>query len=100
MCVGIPMRIERSEGAFAWCVGRTGRRRINMLWLGPQPEGAWILATQDSARQRLTEEEACRIEDALDAVEAVLRGETPDLDALFADLVGREPPLPGFLDKG
>lgn len=96
MCVGIPMQVVADEGPFAWCEGRTGRKRINMMMVGPQALGTWVLAFLDSAREVLTEEAAKQIDDALDAVDAVLRGEVPDVDTLFADLVGREPPRPDF----
>jgi len=95
MCVGIPMRVEEGD-LVAWCQGRTGRKRINMMLVGPQPAGTWVLAFLDSAREVLDEEGARRINDALDAVDAVLRGEVPDVDALFPDLVGREPQRPDF----
>jgi hydrogenase expression/formation protein HypC len=62
--------------------------------VGPQPQGAWLLTFLDSARQVLAEEDARRIDAALDALDAVLRGEAPDVDSLFADLVNREPPRP------
>lgn len=94
MCIGIPMRVEEDGGLLAWCSGRTGRKRINMMLVGPQPAGTWVLAFLDSAREVLEEEDARRIDDALDAVDAVLRGEAPDMDALFPDLAGREPPRP------
>lgn len=96
MCVGIPMRVVEGGGLFAWCEGRTGRKQINMMLVGPQPAGAWVLAFLDSAREVLDEEAARRIDDALDAVDAVLRGEVPDVDALFPDLAGREPQRPDF----
>ncbi len=94
MCVGIPMRVVEEGEAFAWCEGRTGRQRVNMLLVGPQVAGTWVLTFLDSARQVLPEEEARRIDAALDAVDAVSRGETPDVDSLFADLVNREPQRP------
>lgn len=96
MCVGIPMRVVAGEGAFALCEGRGERRRLNMLLVGEQPAGAWVLAFIDAAREIVDETEAARINDALDALEATLRGET-DLDRYFADLVEREPDLPEHL---
>lgn len=96
MCVGIPMQVVEDGGLLAWCEGRTGRKQINMILVGPQSAGTWVLAFLDSAREVLDAEAARRIDDALDAVDAVLRGEVPDVDALFPDLAGREPQRPDF----
>ena len=98
MCIGIPMRVEQIEGVLAVCTGRAERRRVNLMLVGPQPIGAWVLVQQDTAQRVLDEIEARRIGDALDGVEAVLRGETLD-ERLFADLVNRPPQLPDFLRK-
>lgn len=96
MCVGIPMRVVSGEGAYALCEGRGERRRLNMLLVGEQPAGTWVLAFIDAAREIVDETEAVRINNALDALEAALRGET-DLGRYFADLVEREPGLPEHL---
>ncbi|MBI2313514.1 MAG: HypC/HybG/HupF family hydrogenase formation chaperone [Betaproteobacteria bacterium] len=96
MCVGIPMRVVEPEGAFAWCEGRGERRRLSMLLVGEQPAGTWVLAFIDAAREIIDPSEAARIDDALDALEAALRGET-DLGRFFSDLAQREPELPAHL---
>ena len=53
-----------------------------------------------SARRcaRSTREEARLIDDALDGLAEAMEGR--DVDALFADLVGREPQLPEHLREG
>jgi len=48
------------------------------------------------AREHLTAEQAAQIDRALDALDAVQRGET-NLDAYFQDLIDREPQLPEHL---
>lgn len=96
MCIGIPMQISRYEGVFAVCQGRGETRRLNMSLLGELPIGSWILAHLDWAREALDEAAAARIDDALDALESIMRGET-DITDKFADLAGREPVLPEFL---
>jgi hydrogenase expression/formation protein HypC len=96
MCVGIPMQVERCEDGMAECAGRGRRERLNAMLLGDLPRGAWVLAYQGSAVRPLTEDEARQTNDALDALEAAASG-TGDLDAFFADLIGREPPLPPHL---
>lgn len=91
MCIGIPMRVVESHGFVARCEGRGESAEVNMLLVGPQQEGTWILNFLGSAREVLSAEEARRINDALDALEAVMRGDPDvDIDAHFADLTGRE----------
>jgi hydrogenase expression/formation protein HypC len=99
MCIGIPMRVARASGESAWCEGRSGRRLIDFALVGRQPEGTWILAFLDSAREVLSEERALQINSALDALVAVSAGDIAGIDGLFPDLVGREPMLPEHLRK-
>lgn len=97
MCIGIPMRVVETTGRFAWCEGRGERRRVDLTLTGAQSAGTWVLVFLDAAREVLESDRARRIDDALDALQAALRGETAPLDALFADLTGREPQLPEHL---
>jgi hydrogenase expression/formation protein HypC len=93
MCIGIPMRVVSTRGFLATCEGRGRREEINVLLIGEVQPGQWLLTSLGTAREVLDEEQAARLNDALDALEAMQRGET-DFDAHFADLVGREPVLP------
>ncbi|WP_142848342.1 HypC/HybG/HupF family hydrogenase formation chaperone [Telmatospirillum sp. J64-1] len=96
MCIGIPMRILSAEGLLALCEGRNGaRQQVDLSLTGPQAAGTWLLVHLDTARSVMTAEEARRVADALEAIEAVQQGR--DIDHLFADLVEREPELPDFL---
>ena len=98
MCLGIPMQVERSEGVTALCHDHRGRvTRIDMLLTGPQPAGTWLMCFLGAARGVVDADEAARVASALDALEQLLAGEGADLDAAFADLLGREPRLPDFL---
>ena len=90
MCVGIPMKIVVEGDLVAECEGRNGRESINMMLLGSQPKGTWILAFLGSARDILTADEAAKIDDALDALEAVMSGAEVNLDDYFADLVDKD----------
>jgi len=96
MCVGIPMVVERCDDGMAECAGRAAASGLNVMLLGDVPCGSWVLAYQGSARAHADEDEARQTNDALDALEAAASG-TGDLDAFFADLVGREPTLPPHL---
>ena len=69
-----------------------------MMLVGEQTAGTWLLTFLDSAREVLSEEDAARITDAVKAVNLVMQGST-DIDHLFADLIDREPTLPGFVQQ-
>lgn len=97
MCVGIPMQVVECAGGVAWCEGRGERRRIDLRLTGPQPTGTWVLTFLGVAREVLTPDRAQSVDQALDSLQAVLRGESVPLDLLFADLIGREPQLPEHL---
>jgi hydrogenase expression/formation protein HypC len=92
------MRVVEPGESFAWCEGRGERARIDLLIVGPQPAGAWVLAFQGAARRVMTPAEAAQTDAALDALQAAIAG-TDDLDAFFADLVDREPQLPEHLRR-
>jgi hydrogenase expression/formation protein HypC len=75
------------------------RKRVDMLLVGEQPAGSWVLEFHGSARRVMSEQEALQMLDALSAFDAVLRGEIDRaaVDAMFADLVARAPALPPHL---
>jgi hydrogenase assembly chaperone HypC/HupF len=109
MCIGVPMRIEHADGMVAVAAreaadGTVERHRLDMLIVGSQPPGTWVLAFHGAARRVLDEAEARQILDALSALAIALDGdggqgsaERGALDALFADLVERTPQLPDHL---
>ena len=92
------MQVKTTTGAVAQCVGRGGERQVNLLLVGEQPVGTWILVSQDIAREVLDADDAARRNLALDALELAMRGEIPD-DRFFADLIERGPQLPEWLRK-
>jgi hydrogenase expression/formation protein HypC len=96
MCIGIPMQVMEVEAGHAWCEGMGERKRINMMLVGEQPVGSWVLVFIDSAREVISVEDAQRITQAVQAVNLAMQGET-DLGHLFSDLVDSEPQLPEFL---
>ncbi len=96
MCIGIPMQVLSATEGRAWCEGRGRRQELNVLLVGVQSPGTWVLAFQDSAVRVLTDEEAAHIGAALDALEAALAG-AQNFDAFFSDLIDREPTLPQHL---
>ena len=92
MCLSVPMKVLALEaGGDLAVVGRGERReRVNMLLVGPQPVGTWVLVALGFAREVVSQDELVLIEEALGALAASLDG---DYDARehFADLErGRE----------
>jgi hydrogenase expression/formation protein HypC len=96
MCIGTPMQVVHAEAHHAWCEADGQRERLDMALVGMQPPGTWVLAFQGAARQVMAAEQAQATRNAHRALAAALAGET-DVDAFFADLVGREPQLPAHL---
>ena len=98
MCIGVPMQvIEASAAGGALCEGRGERAHLDFALLGEQPAGTWVLAFRGAAIRVLSNDEAKATNGALDALAAVLAGET-DVTRHFADLVDREPTLPPHLE--
>lgn len=84
MCIGIPVRVLEPGELMARCTGRNGEESINMMLIGPQPAGTWVLSFLGSAREVLTEKDAQAINKALDGLEAIMRGEDDvDIDEYF-----------------
>jgi len=79
MCVGIPVQIIEAGEYMARCRGRNGEEIVNMMLIGPQLEGTWVLSFLGSAREVLSAEDAGNIDKALDGLSAVMSGEV-DID--------------------
>ena len=90
MCLSIPMQVTAWEGTgeLAW-VEREGRREcVNMMLVGAQPVGTWVLTSLGMAREVLDAAQLALIEDALAALAASLAG-TYDPENHFRDLPAR-----------
>ena len=95
MCLSLPMKLVALEGAggeggeFALVERRQGsavrRERINMMLIGPQPLGTWVLVSLGMAREVVDDDALALIEDALAALSASLAGDY-DPEQHFADL--------------
>ena len=92
MCLSIPLRVvewDDPDGDFAWVERGEGdslrRERINMMLIGAQPVGTWILASLGLAKETVDDENRALIEDALAALDESLHGEY-DPARHFADL--------------
>ena len=96
MCIGVPMQVVSTANGRAVGEGRGQRESLDLMLVGEQPVGTWVLAFCGAARRVLSEDEARQTNAALDALEAVLAGDS-DVNVHFADLVDREPILPEHL---
>lgn len=92
MCLSIPMRVIEwvdEEGMLAWVERGEGeslrREQVNMMLIGAQPVGTWILASLGLAKETVDDENRMLIEDALSALDASLDGNY-DATRHFADL--------------
>jgi hydrogenase expression/formation protein HypC len=99
MCIGTPMRVVELLGSHAWCEAGDERERLDMMLVGEQAVGTWVLAFHGAARQVLSGDEAAQARAGREALAAVLAGDASRLDDFFADLVGRVPELPAHLRK-
>jgi hydrogenase expression/formation protein HypC len=87
MCVGIPVQIIEAGEFVARCRGRNGEEEVNMMLIGSQPVGTWVLNFLGSAREVISEEDASHINKALDGLSAIMSGEEQiDVDHYFPDL--------------
>jgi hydrogenase expression/formation protein HypC len=98
MCIGTPLQVRAIDGSFAWCEADGRQERLDMMLIGEQPPGTWVLAFQGAARQVMSDTEAAQARAGRQALAAVLAG-AGDVEAFFADLVGREPQLPSHLRR-
>lgn len=95
MCIGLPMQIVSCSGLVAQARGRNGERRIDLMLVGEQAPGTWLLTFLDAAREVIAPETAQQINAALDGLEAAMSGE--NFEQHFADLINRTPELPPHL---
>lgn len=87
MCIGTPVKVVKPGEFMALCRGRNGEEQVNMMLVGPQPEGTWVLNFLGSAREVLTEDDARNIDKALDGLTAIMSGESDiNIDAYFPGL--------------
>jgi hydrogenase expression/formation protein HypC len=87
MCVGIPAQVIEAGEFIARCRTRNGEEQINMMLLGAQPAGTWLLTFLGSAREVISEQDAQLIDRALDGLSAIMSDEADiDIDHYFPGL--------------
>ena len=87
MCLSIPKQVVawEADGDFAWVERNGQREQVNMMLLGPQPIGTWVLTSLGLAKEVIAPEELALIEEALTALAASLDGDY-DSTRYFQDL--------------
>ena len=96
MCIGVPLQVIECDEQIAVCEADGRRERLNIMLVGLQAAGTWVLAFQGSAIRVISADEAQQTRTALAALDAARNG-SDNLDAFFADLTAREPSLPPHL---
>ncbi len=97
MCLGLPMRIVKTDGVSATVEGCGDRREVSLLLVGEQAVGTALLVHRGNAVRVLPEDEVPLLEQALSGLAAAIEGRP--LDGYFDDLE-REPQLPLHLQAG
>lgn len=88
MCIGLPVQVIEDRGFTALCRGRNGEEEVNMMLIGPQPVGTWIVNFLGSGREVLTDQDAELINQAFDGLAAVMNGESAEeVERYFPDLI-------------
>ncbi|MCP4993199.1 MAG: HypC/HybG/HupF family hydrogenase formation chaperone [Gammaproteobacteria bacterium] len=76
MCIGAPVQVIESRDFTALCRDRHGEEaEVNMMLIGPQEAGAWIVNYLGSAREVLSEKDAKHIIASMDELEAMMSEE-------------------------
>ena len=84
------MRLVEDGAVSALCEDANGRRsRVNLLLVGDQPAGTWVLVHIDSAVRVLDPAEAGLISDALSGLAAALDGRPTEALAGYRDALRR-----------
>jgi hydrogenase expression/formation protein HypC len=87
MCIGIPVKIIKEGEFVATCEGRNGIVDVNMMLVGTQTVGTWVLNFLGSARSVLSQIDAENINKALDGLDKINQGEENiDVDKYFPDI--------------
>ena len=74
MCVGTPVQVVQSHEVMSVCSGRNGNEDVNMLLVGQQPVGTWVIAFLGWAREVIDEQQAKDIDLALDGLQMIMDG--------------------------
>lgn len=93
MCIGSPMQVIEMRETHALCEANGKQELVDMLLVGDQAPGTWVLNFLGSAREVLSESHAKQITQALCAVDQIMNGDISgenshqQVSNLFADIV-------------
>jgi hydrogenase expression/formation protein HypC len=85
MCIGIPVQVIEKGEFMSLCKGRNGEEQVNMMLIGSQPVGTWVVNFLGSAREIISEEEAITLNKALDGMSEIMAGNKIDVDHYFPE---------------
>ena len=74
MCLGVPVRVVESGDGTALCRGPNGDEQIQMLLVGDQPVGTWVLSHLGWAREVISADDAANFIRALEGMRALMDG--------------------------
>ena len=77
MCIGLPMQIIDVRPGLALCRYQGEASWIDMMLVGEQPVGTWVMVFLNTAREVINEQTAKQIADALTAVRQNTNRVTP-----------------------
>lgn len=95
MCVGIALRLVSIDGIVGTAIDGDRPELVDLSLTPDAKPGDWVLSFLGASRSILSQDEAMKIRAALDGLAALMNG--GELGPAFADLDGREPPLPPHL---
>ncbi|MBQ8829036.1 MAG: HypC/HybG/HupF family hydrogenase formation chaperone [Burkholderiaceae bacterium] len=99
MCIGIPMKVTQIlNESSAFCESKDQKGLLNTLLIGSVSVGDWVLAWNGYATQKLTEERAHSVTNALEALTDANEGRLPDIESSFADIIENTGKLPKHLE--
>ena len=75
MCIGIPMQVVEMRESFALCEADGKQELIDMMLVGDQEKGTWILNFLGAAREVMTPEFAEQTQRALNALGDIIQGD-------------------------
>ncbi len=93
MCIGIPVQVIEAGEFMSMCKGRNGEEQVNMMLIGSQPVGTWVVNFLGSAREAISEEDATNLNKALDGMLELMSGNEIDVDHYFPDINMPQEPL-------
>ena len=71
MCIAVPVQIVEAGEFVSIGRGLNGDEQVNMMLIGSQPVGTWVLNFLGSAREVLSEQDALNINRALESLQAI-----------------------------